>query len=310
MALLLVAAIDVAMLADKVIIVAGGGHGLGECAAVELGAAGATVVVNDLGSDVHGEGESVEPAEETVEAVKEAGGNGLAHYGDISSTEYTEALVADAVEEYGRIDGAVNFAGILNDSIIYRMSDKEWDSVINVHLRGHFALLRSLAAHWRAIARESGDRLEDGRSFLSVSSRSALGNVGQSNYSAAKAGVLGLTRAAAKELGRYNIRVNALMPTAYTRMIEDIPEEKQPFTEEELPPEKVAPLVAYMLSDESAEINGWTVRAAGDEIGFVTDPEVVRLGFQNGGWTVEDIAERFTAEIGRGLELDKSGATF
>lgn len=298
------------MLSDKVIIVAGGGHGLGECTAIELGDAGATVVVNDLGSDVHGEGESVEPAEETVKAVEEAGGDGMAHFGDISSTEYTERLVDDTVEEYGRVDGAVNFAGILNDSILYRMTDEEWDSVIDVHLRGHFALLRNLAAHWREVARESDDFLEDGRSFLSVSSRSALGNVGQANYSAAKAGVLGLTRAAAKELGQYNVRVNALVPTAYTRMIENIPEDQQPFTEEELPPEKVAPLVAYMLSDEASEINGWSVRAAGDAVGFVSDPEVVRLGYQDGGWSPEDIAERFTDEIGAGLTLDKSGDAF
>lgn len=298
------------MLSDKVIIVAGGGHGLGEHAAVELGAAGATVVVNDLGSDVHGEGESTEPADETVDAVEEAGGDGMAHFGDISSTEYTAELVDDTVEEYGRIDGAVNFAGILNDSIIYRMSDEEWDSVINVHLRGHFALLRNLAAHWREVARENDDYLEDGRSFLSVTSRSAFGNVGQSNYSAAKAGILGLTRASAKELDRYNVRVNALMPTAYTRMIEDIPEDKQPFTEEELPPEKVAPLVAYMLSDEASEINGWTVRAAGDAIGFVSDPEEVRLGYQKGGWTPEDIADRFADEIGQGLILNKSKDAF
>ncbi|MFC7157071.1 SDR family oxidoreductase [Halomarina halobia] len=298
------------MLSHKVIIVAGGGHGLGRCAAVELGAAGATVVVNDLGSDVHGDGESTEPAEETVRAVEAAGGRGEAHFGDISSTEYTEGLVRDTVREHGRIDGAVNFAGILNDSILYRMSDEEWDSVVDVHLRGHFALLRGLAAHWREVARETDDYLDDGRSFLSVSSRSALGNVGQANYSAAKAGILGLTRAAAKELGRYNVRVNALVPTAYTRMIEDIPDDQRPFTEEELPPEKVAPLVAYMFSDEASEINGWTVRAAGDAVGFVSDPEVVRLGYQNGGWTPEDLAERFTDEIGSGLPLDKSGDAF
>lgn len=298
------------MLSDKVIIVAGGGHGLGKYSAIELGAAGATVVVNDLGSDVHGEGESVEPAEKTIEEVKEVGGDGMAHFGDISSTEYTEQLVADTVEEYGQVDGAVNFAGILNDSILHRMTGEEWDNVIDVHLRGHFALLRNLAAHWREVARETDDYLDDGRSFLSVSSRSALGNVGQSNYSAAKAGVLGLTRAAAKELSRYNVRVNALVPTAYTRMIEDIPDDQQPFTEEELPPEKVAPLVAYMLSDEASEINGWSVRAAGDAIGFVSDPGVIRLGYQNGGWTPEDIAEEFTDQIGQGLSLDKSGDAF
>ena len=203
------------MLSGKVCVVAGGGHGLGEAVAIELGRHGATVVVNDLGSSVHGDGAKSEPAEETIEAVQEAGGSGMAHFGDVSSLEYTEELVADTVDEYDRIDGVVNFAGILRDSISYNMSGEEWDDVIRVHLRGHFALLRNVAAHWREQAGENGDGIETQRSFVSVSSRSALGNVGQANYSAAKAGVLGLTRATAKELARFNIRVNALMPTAY-----------------------------------------------------------------------------------------------
>lgn len=294
------------MLSDKVVVVAGGGRGIGEAVATELGRAGATVVVNDLGADVHGDGESVDPAESTVAAVEAAGGAGMPHFGDVSSLEYTETLVDDVIDEYGRIDGVVNFAGILRDRISYKMTGEEWDDVIRVHLRGHFALLRNIAGHWRSRAAEEGGELATQRSFLGVSSRAALGNVGQVNYAAAKAGVLGLVRTAARELARYNIRANALMPTAFTRMIENIPDERRPFTRAEMPPEKVAPMVAFVMSDEATGVTGCTLRAAGDQIGLVTDPEFVRLGYSEGGWTPEGVADRFS-EITQGIDLDKSG---
>lgn len=296
------------MLSDKIYIVAGGGHGLGEKTAVELGSHGATVVINDLGTDVHGDGKSTSPAQETVNAVKEAGGGGMAHFGDVSSLEYTESLVADTVDEYGRVDGLANFAGILQDAISYKMTGDEWDDVIEVHLRGHFSLLRNVAAHWRERAEDS--ELDSQRSFVGTTSRAALGNVGQVNYSSAKAGVLGLTRSAAQELARFDVRVNALMPTAYTRMIDEIPEEHRPFTREEMPPEKVTPMVAYLLSDEAENITGCTIRAAGDGIGVVSNPEITRIGYQKDGWTLEDIAERFRDPIASDVKLDRSGSAF
>jgi NAD(P)-dependent dehydrogenase (short-subunit alcohol dehydrogenase family) len=296
------------MLSDKVCIVAGGGRGIGEAVAVELGREGATVVVNDLGSSVHGEGESEEPAERTVAAVEEAGGEGMAHFGDVASLDYTESLVEDVVEEYGRVDGVVNFAGILRDSISYKMTGEEWDQVIRVHLRGHFSLLRNTAKHWRERARDGG--LESQRSFLGVASRSALGSPGQANYSAAKAGIMGLTRTAARELARFDVRVNAFMPTAYTRMIDEIPEERRPFTREEMPPEKVGPMVAYLMSDGAEDITGMTIRAAGDGVGLVSDPEIHRLGFQEGGWSPEEIDEKFRSTVAGGIDLDRSGSAF
>jgi NAD(P)-dependent dehydrogenase (short-subunit alcohol dehydrogenase family) len=295
------------MLDGKVYIVAGGGRGIGEAVAVELGRGGAIVVVNDLGSTVTGEGESEEPARETVEAVRDAGGDGTTHFGDITDLEYTERLVEETVAEYGRVDGVVNFAGSVRDSISYKMSGDEWDDVIDVHLRGHFSLLRAVAAHWRERAR---DGLDAERSFLAVASRSALGSPGQANYSAAKAGILGLVRTTARELSRYDIRVNALMPTAYTRMIENIPEEKRPFTREEMPPENIGPVVAFLLSDEAEGITGTTVRAAGDTVGVVSDPEIVRLGLNQDGWTIEELAERFRSDVAEGVDLDRSGLAF
>ena len=292
------------MLSDKVCIVAGAGRGLGEAAAIELGRQGATVVVNDLGVDVSGEGESAEPAEETVEALEDAGSDGMAHFGDISSLEYTEKLIQDTVDEYGRVDGVVNFAGILRDKISYKMTGDEWDAVMNVHLRGHFSLLRNAAAHWREAIGDDEDAAQ--RSILNVSSRSALGNVGQANYSAAKAGILGLTRTTSKELYSHNIRVNALMPTAFTRMVEAIPEEKRPFTREEKPPERVAAMVAFMMSDEAEDITGCTLRAAGNEIGLVSDPELTRIGYNSDGWTAEEIADAFRDSVTAGIDLTKN----
>lgn len=295
------------MLSEKVCIVAGGGRGIGRASAVNLGRHGATVVVNDLGVDVEGGSESSEPAEETVDAVEEVGGTGMAHYGDISSLEYTERLVSDVVEEYGRVDGAANFAGILRDGISYKLTGDDWDSVMNVHLRGHFALLRNLGVHWRERARDEGGELNAQRSFLGASSRAAMGNVGQANYSAAKAGILGLVRTTSRELAQYNIRVNSLMPSAFTRMVERIPEEKRWITEEELPPEKVAPLVSFVMSDAAEDISGVTLRASGDTVGIVSDPEITRLGYAEGGWTLDALTERFKEDIANETELDRTG---
>jgi NAD(P)-dependent dehydrogenase (short-subunit alcohol dehydrogenase family) len=292
------------MLDEKVCVVAGGGHGLGEATAIHLGELGATVVVNDLGTGPSGESQDEEPAAKVAEKVEAAGGNATAHFGDVTSLEYTQELVEDTVDEFGRIDGIANFAGILNDSFTHSMSGDEWDSVINVHLRGHFALLRNAAAHWRQKSKEEG--VDSQRSFLAMTSRSALGNPGQINYSAAKSGVMGMTWTAAQELSRYNVRTNALMPTAFTRLIEEIPEEQRPFTEEEMPPEKVAPMVGYMMSDAAEDINGCILRAAGDAIGLVSEPSIDRLAFQDGGWTAEDIADRFRETVGNDVNLDRT----
>lgn len=293
------------MLEDKVCIVTGGGHGLGEATAKYLGERGATVVVNDLGTGPSGETADEEPAQQVADAVTDAGGTAMAHFGDVTELSYTEQLIEDTVAEYGRINGLVNFAGILDDGFLVGMDGEQWDKVIDVHLRGHFALLRNLAAHWRQRAKD--DELDSQRSFVALTSRSALGNPGQTNYSAAKAGVMGLTWTAAQELARYNVRVNALMPTAYTRLIEEIPEDKRPFTREEKPPEKVAPVVGYLFSDAAEDINGRIVRSSGDLVGLVSDPSIDRVAFQEGGWTVEDLADRFRETVGDGVQLDTSG---
>jgi NAD(P)-dependent dehydrogenase (short-subunit alcohol dehydrogenase family) len=277
------------MLDGKVCIVAGGGHGIGKETAKQLADHGATVVVNDLGTDLGGEGASAEPAEEVATEIRDAGGEATAHFGDISSVEYTRELVADTVEEYGRIDGAVNFAGILRDRLLANMTPDEWDPVIRVHLRGHYALFHSLADHWV----ETDAAAEHQRSFLSVSSESAFGNPGQANYAAAKAGILGLTRTGARELHNVDVRVNALMPRAFTRMAESIPDEHQP-DESEIPdPADIPPMVTYLMSEAATDVTGCTILMTGDEFGLVSDPEITTVAYNEAGWSADDIAASF-----------------
>ena len=282
-------------LEGKTIIVAGGGRGIGKATAVYLADAGANVVVNRVSDNP-----------EVVEIIRDRGGTAIGHYGDVSELEYTEEMIADTVEEFGRLDGVINFAGILRDTFLTDMSGEEWDQVIDVHLRGHFSLLRNAARHWTDRAGDDG--LETQRSFVTMTSRQAFGAVGQLNYATAKAGVLGMTWTAAQELARFNIRVNSLMPLAFTEMIASIPEEKRPpgWTREQMPPEKVAPVAAYLLSDEAKGINGCIVRSHGDMMGLISEPEIERYAFQEGGWTFDDISDRFRETLGADISLDRT----
>ena len=287
-------------LSGRVCIVTGGGRGLGAATATELAARGATVVVNDLGADDEDGGG---PAADVVADIRGQGGEASAHLGDVSDLDYAASLVEDAVADHGRLDSVVNFAGILRDSYLTNMTEAEWDDVIRVHLKGHFALLRAAARHWRE---EAGDEsLDPQRSFLAVTSRSALGNVGQLNYSTAKAGVLGFTRTASTELHSTGVRVNALMPSAFTRMTESIPEEHRPYTREEMPPEKVATTVAFLASDAATDVTGVTVYSGGDRVAVYSDPEPVRAGVRPGGWTPDELAESFET-IAEGVELTRT----
>jgi NAD(P)-dependent dehydrogenase (short-subunit alcohol dehydrogenase family) len=287
---------DPAALADRVFVVAGGASGIGQATAAYLADAGAAVVVNDVAEN-----------EAVVESVRDRGGTAIGHFGDVTSLSYTESLVADTVAEFGRLDGVANFAGVLRDTYLTEMSGEEWDQVVDVHLRGHFSLLRNAARHWRD--RAETDPPESQRSFLTVTSRQALGAVGQANYAAAKAGILGLTWTAAAELARYDVRVNALMPLAFTDMIASIPEAQRPedWTRERMPPGKVAPVSAYLLSDEAAAVSGCVVRSHADMVGLVSSPEITPVAFREGGWTLEGLAEQFEDTLGSEASLDRTG---
>ncbi len=286
---------------DDVYIVTGAGSGIGRATAIELADHGARLVVNDLGVTVEGEETDHSPAEETAAAIEDAGGTAIAHEGDVADPNYAESLVADAAAEFDRVDGVVNFAGILRNAPLLEMEVDEFDAVVSVHLRGHFSLLRAAGRHWT-------HRDFDGeRSVLCVSSRAAFGRAEEGNYAAAKAGVLGLMRTAAREFADHDVRVNALLPTATTRMTDYVYGEGGP-TERD--PSKIAPVVGFLLGDEAAGITGCTVRIAGDTVGLVSDPEITRTGLKDGGWDVESLEARFASEICAGEDLDRSGPTF
>ena len=278
------------MLKNTVYIVTGSTGGLGRATARELAAHGATVVLNDLG------GEGGSDAVTLREELEEKSGSATVHLGDVTEMEYAEELIDDTVTRHGRLDGVVNFAGVLRDSYLTEMTEAEWDQVIEVHLRGHFNLLRSAARRWKETAE---DRSAD-RSFLTVASPSAFGNSGQANYAAAKAGVLGLTRTAAIELQRYDVRVNALVPIAHTQMTEAF------LDAQEYPPENVAPVAAFLLSEAAAGVTGCTVEAAGDGVALRSNPEIERIAFEDGGWSLEDLADRFEATLGRQTSLERT----
>lgn len=286
------------MLDDTVCIVVGAGRGIGKDTAKLMADEGASVVVNDLGADLSGEGQDEQPAQETVDDILDAGGEAMVHYGDITELDYTERLIRDTVDEYGAVHSVTNFAGILRDRMIFNMSEEEWDAVIDVHLKGHFSLLRNASRHWKE--RYEQEEFDRQRSFLGVSSSAAIGWAGQPNYAAAKAGVLGLVRNCAQELYDYNTRVNALWPEAYTRMYKSIPEEYQPdgMGEETHGSHLVAPLPAFFASEAAEDVTGCTVGLGSGELSFISDPDRARkiikevpASTRTGGWTPEGIAD-------------------
>jgi NAD(P)-dependent dehydrogenase (short-subunit alcohol dehydrogenase family) len=290
------------MLADKTVIVAGAGNGLGRHAAEHLAARGANVVVNDLGTSVHGEGSDPAVAEAVAEAIQDAGDEAVSHHGDVADPADAADLIETAVEAYDRVDGIANFAGVLRDGWISNLTDVDWAEALRANLGGNFALCRAAVRHWRGYEA----RLEQQRSYLGVSSMGALGNPGQLNYSASKAGVLGFVRSASTELYDQNIRVNALVPSGFTRMTETVPEAHRPYTREEMPPERVAPMVAYLVADAAEDVTGCTLFAGGDRIGLFSEPRLERSAYQEGGWTAEGIAHQMDGDLAEDVELTRT----
>lgn len=255
---------------------------------------GATVVVSDLGSEPHGEGANEEPLHDVVNEITENGGEAMASFGDITDYEYVDSLVEETVEAYDRIDGAVNYAGFLRDNMLFNMDPDDWSAVTDVHLSGHFNLVHHLESHWRQRSKSKG--LETQRSFVTVSPVSSRGGgPSQLNYSVAKAGVLGLTRTAARELHQYNVRINAMMPVAITRMIDaNVPEDVlERLPRDELGPEKVAALPIVLLSDDATDVTGWTFAIDGDTVFTVTDPELDRSITAENGREPSGLAAEF-----------------
>ncbi|WP_329445946.1 SDR family oxidoreductase [Streptomyces sp. NBC_01426] len=252
----------------RVVIVTGAGRGLGRAHALAFAAEGAKVVVNDLGVGLDGLPGPDGPAARVVEEIRALGGEALAHGGDIATSRGAASLVADAVATFGRLDTLVNNAGFLRDRMLVNLDEDDWDAVMRVHLKGHFLPLKHAAAHWRAQAKAG--RPVAARVVNTSSGAGLLGSVGQGNYSAAKAGILGLTLVAAEEMGRYGVQVNAIAPAARTRMTEETFARTMaaPAAGEfdAMAPENVSPLVVWLGSDASAGVNGRVFEAEGGRI--------------------------------------------
>ncbi|QNS06825.1 SDR family oxidoreductase [Streptomyces xanthii] len=274
--------------AGRVVAVTGAGRGLGRAHALAFAAEGAKVVVNDLGVGLDGAPAPDSPAALVVEEIRAAGGEAVAHGGDIATSEGAASLVAAAVDAFGRLDTLVNNAGFLRDRMLVNLAEDDWDAVMRVHLKGHFLPLQAAAAHWRAEAKAG--RTPVARVVNTSSGAGLLGSVGQGNYSAAKAGILGLTLVAAAEMGRYGVQVNAIAPAARTRMTEatfaDTMAAPEDGAFDAMAPENVSPLVVWLGSGAASD--GVTGRVFEVEAGRITVMEGWRPG------PTVDKAERWT----------------
>ena len=252
------------MCEGRVCVVTGAGRGIGREYALMLAAQGANVVVNDFGGDRDGSGSDIGPAEEVVNEIIAAGGHAVAHVGDVSSLADAQAMIQLAIDVFGRLDVLVNNAGILRDRMLFGMSEAEWDAVIKVHLKGTWAPSRVAAEYWRN--QSKAGHTNDARIINTTSVSGIYGNVGQTNYGAAKAGIAGFTQIAAEELGRYGVTVNAIAPGALTRLTEDLglPEDLL----NRFGPEWVAPVVTWLASTQSADVTGQIIESSGVILGI------------------------------------------
>jgi NAD(P)-dependent dehydrogenase (short-subunit alcohol dehydrogenase family) len=292
----------------RVAIVTGAARGVGREHALGLARHGAKVIVNDLGAGVDGKGADTSPAQSVVEEIKAMGGEAEVNGDDVSSWGGSKNMIDQAISAFGKLDVVVNNAGILRDRMLVNMTEEEWDSVIQVHLKGTFAPSRHAAAYWRQVSKDTGEKV-NGRIINTSSTSGLYGNVGQTNYGAAKAGIAAFTIIAARELGRIGVTVNAVSPTAYTRMTEDLRE----YTEEDIKrraPSWVSPTIVYLSSLEANDITGRVIQAGngrvavcegwrrGAEIEQINDAEAI-------GPLIREMISQVRLNSGMdGLELD------
>ncbi|MEX2326454.1 MAG: SDR family NAD(P)-dependent oxidoreductase [Pseudomonadales bacterium] len=246
------------LLDGKVAVVTGAGGGLGEAHALLMAKEGASVVVNDLGGSRDGSGASTNMADQVVEKIKAAGGKAVADYGNVAKEEDARAMVQKAVDEFGKLDFFIANAGILRDKSFKNMTNDMWDIVIDVHLRGTYLTVK--AAYDQMLAQESG-----GSIVVTSSTSGLIGNFGQTNYGAAKAGIAGFARCLFQEGLKYGVRVNILAPAAYSRMTEDIFPQTEGI-EEQLSPNKVSPVVVWLGTDEAKDVTGRTFLVQGNNV--------------------------------------------
>jgi len=284
------------VLDGRVSIITGAGNGIGRQHALLFAAEGAQVVVNDLGGNPDGTGADASGAQRVVDEIVAAGGTATPNHDDVADWDGARNLVAQAVDTYGRLDVLINNAGILRDNFIHKMTAEDWDLVIRVHVRGHFATLRHAAEHWRARSK-AGEEVKGAVINTSSGSGTFLPNAGQVNYGAAKAAIAAITLVAAEELPRIGVRVNAIAPVARTRLTENVPgpvglmfaKPEDPDAFDALAPENVSPLVAY-LATADCPINGKLFAVQGGQIAECSGWHVRDGLTSDAPWTIEAVA--------------------
>ena len=292
----------------KVVVVTGAGGGIGRDLALALAAAGARVVVNDVGVSASGEGGSVAPAEAVVAEIRAAGREAAANADSVAEAPSAQRIVQCALDTFGRIDGVVNNAGILRDRMFHRMSVDEWEAVIRVHLSGSFFVSRAAAAHFKE---------QNGGAFVHMTSTSGLiGNLGQANYSAAKLGIVALSKSIALDMQKFGVRSNCIAPFAWSRMTGSIPTDtpEQAARVEKLKqmtPAKIAPLAVFLLSDAAADVNAQVFAVRHHEIFLMSQPRPLRSVHRGEGWTPETLASHGIPALKASfVPLDRSADVF
>jgi 3-oxoacyl-[acyl-carrier protein] reductase len=283
----------------RVAVVTGGGRGIGREVALLLAEEGAKVVVNDLGGNVDGSGGEHEPADEVVAAIKEGGGEAGSSYESVATMQGGERIIQSALDSFGRLDILITPAGILRDRMVFNMAEDEWDDVIAVHLKGHFSVMKPASVIMR--------QQKYGRIVTFSSVSGLLGNPGQANYGAAKAGIAGLTRVAARDLGRYGVTVNCISPGAATRMTATVPQASRELRERrgvtgggvmargELAeslrsPDHVAPMTVWLATDAAWNVNGQIFHVSGGSVSLAMEERAQRSVYKDGKWTMEELS--------------------
>lgn len=296
------------MLEGKVAIVTGAGNGIGREIAIMMAGQGAKVIINDVGASVSGEGQDATPAQQTKAIIAQNGGTSEISAESVATWASAQKIVQAAMDHFGRIDIVVNNAGILRDQIFHRMTPEEWDSVIAVHLSGSFYVSRAAATHFRQ--QQSG-------AFVHMSSTSGLiGNFGQANYSAAKIGIVGLSKSIALDMARFNVRSNCIAPFAWSRMTGTIPAEtpEQKRRVErimQMTPDKNAPLAVFLASDAAKDVTGQIFSPRMNELFVYSQIRPIKSVHRENGWTPEAIAEYALPSLQQGFsKLERSGDVF
>lgn len=296
------------MMDGRAVLVTGAGRGVGRGIALELAKAGAAVVVNDLGVSITGENAEGSPAEQVAAEIKALGGKAVANHDSVADWDGACAMVKSAVGNFGRIDAVVNNAGNLRDVYFHKMSPEDFDAVIAVHLKGSFNTSRAAAPFFK----EQGSG-----AYVHMTSTSGLvGNFGQANYSAAKLGIVGLSKSIALDMQRFGVRSNAVAPFAWTRMIDSIPtdtpeQQKRVDGLKKLDANKIAPFVVALCSDQGAKVTGQIFAVRNNEIFLFSQPRPIRVAHTSDGWTPETVAERVFDQFANDFyPLDRSADIF